>query len=63
LLHFALNRNGRGWEEAVPGKTGEQAGSLWRYVVPITFLALRAYETRKRVLPYIEKAVEERAKE
>ena len=30
LLHFALNRNGRGWEEAVPGKTGNQAGTLWR---------------------------------
>jgi len=30
LLHFALNRNGRWWEEAVPGKTGNQAGTLWR---------------------------------
>jgi len=29
LLHFALNRNGRGWGEAVPGKTATQASSIW----------------------------------
>jgi len=29
LLHFAINRNGRGWGEAVPGKTANQASCLW----------------------------------
>ena len=29
LFHFAINRNGRSWGDAVPGKSGVQACSLW----------------------------------
>jgi hypothetical protein len=29
LLHFALNRNGRGWGEAVRGRTANQANQTW----------------------------------
>jgi hypothetical protein len=29
LFQFAINRKGRGWGEAVPGKTAAQARCLW----------------------------------
>lgn len=31
LLHFALDRNGRSWGEAVPGRTTSQASQTWRW--------------------------------
>ena len=30
LLHFALERNGRGFGEAVPGRTASQASQTWK---------------------------------
>lgn len=29
LFHFAVNRNGRGWGESVPGRTSSQASQAW----------------------------------
>jgi len=30
LFHFALERNGRGWDEAVMGRTASQASQTWK---------------------------------
>jgi hypothetical protein len=61
LFHFAMNRNGRSWGDAVPGKSGVQACSLWTWVFYLLMIE-RAHEDSKRLLPYIEKAVVDRGK-
>jgi hypothetical protein len=63
LFHFALKRDGRSWDEAVVGRTANQALQTWSYVYQ-----LRQHERsllirvgRKSLVPFLEKALEDRA--
>jgi len=64
LFDFAMNRDGRGWEQAVPGRTSNQSQQTWTLVfttLSSSTISIADLLRRKSILPFIRKSLEERA--